>query len=75
MKAIRNHQAVERGRALLALKLAVLEGIVWRYEYLLAQAVAAGATEQDIDTTAHEAVQELLVLAEQPLTMREADEF
>ena len=70
MSNVNMTEKLSRGRALQALKAAVFEGMVWRYEHVVAQAVAAGATEDEIDTVAHEAIQDLLALAEQPVTVR-----
>jgi len=56
--------------ALLALKGAILEGSTWRYEELVTMAVKAGATDEQIDLVAHEAIEALFARAEQPITPR-----
>jgi hypothetical protein len=56
--------------ALLALKSAILEGSTWRYEQLVTGAVKAGATDEQIDLVAHEAIEALFARAEQPITPR-----
>jgi hypothetical protein len=56
--------------ALLALKGAILEGSTWRYEQLVTVAVKAGATDEQIDLVAHEAIEALFARAEQPITPR-----
>lgn len=71
MKPIKNGQCTERERALDALKRAILEGATWRYEHLADIAVIAGATDEDIDMIAHEAVRALFDCAEQPVTPRQ----
>ncbi len=71
MKTAVHCDSITRARALQALKTAVMEGMVWRYDHVVAQALAAGATDEEIDTTAHEAVVALLAQAEQPFTARE----
>ena len=62
--------ATPREVTLRALKLAVVEGTTWRYDHLVALALAAGATDDDIDQIASEAIQSLLTGAEQPMTAR-----
>ena len=57
--------------ALRALKIAIVEGTSWRYEHLVTAAVQVGATDEDIDAVAQQALQALLAGAEQPLTARE----
>ena len=54
--------------ALQALKVAVVEGAVWRYDHLVDLALKAGASDEEIDLIAHEALQALLTGAELPLT-------
>ena len=71
MKQPRSNPSAERNAALHALKIAIVEGATWRYERLVAVAVKAGATDDDIDTVAHQALQALLAGAEQPMTARE----
>jgi len=56
--------------ALLALKGAILEGATWRYEQLVSMAVKAGASDEQIDLAAHEAIEALFARAEQPITPR-----
>ena len=56
--------------ALLALKGAILEGATWRYEQLVTMAVKAGASDEQIDLVAHEAIEALFARAEQPITPR-----
>jgi hypothetical protein len=55
---------------LLALKQAVVEGANWRYDELVDAALAVGATTEEIDLVAYEALQALLNGAEQPLTVQ-----
>jgi hypothetical protein len=57
--------------ALRALKIAIVEGASWRYEHLVQAAVQLGATDEDIDGIAHQALEALLSGAEQPLTARD----
>ena len=68
MRTAKNAPSADRRRALRELKLAVVEGATWRYERLVAEALAAGATDENIDTVAHEALEALLLGAEIPLT-------
>jgi hypothetical protein len=58
----------ERHAALQAIRRAVIEGLTWHYDALVQRALAAGATEDEIDLIAHDAVQALLSGAEEPLT-------
>ncbi len=58
------------GLALLSLKSAILEGATWRYEQLVTVAVNAGASDEQIDLVAHEAIEALFARAEQPITPR-----
>ena len=62
---------IQLNTALRALKLAIVEGASWRYEPLIQAAVRLGATDEDIDAVAHQALQTLLAGAEQPFTARE----
>ena len=71
MKPAKASQPDLRAKALHALKLALLEGATWRYEQLVTIAVQAGATDEDIDSLVHDALQALFANAEQPLTARE----
>ena len=63
-------QPIQLSLALLALKEAILRGATWEYEKLVSAAVNAGATDEQIDLVAHEAIQALFARAEQPLTPR-----
>jgi len=56
--------------ALHALKEAILKGATWQYEKLVTVAVNAGATDDQIDLIAHEAIETLFARAEQPITPR-----
>jgi hypothetical protein len=60
-----------RATVLRSLKLAVVEGATWRYDHLVALAVDAGASDEEIDAVASDAIQTLLTGAEQPFTARE----
>jgi hypothetical protein len=71
MPQLKNKTNHERAHILRALKLAVVEGATWRYDHLVARATAAGATDEEIDAVAADAIQTLLTGAEQPLTARE----
>ncbi|NQU10807.1 hypothetical protein HQ590_08460 [bacterium] len=71
MKPARANRLGDRQRALFALKLAVVAGATSRYESLVDRAYAAGATDEDIDLTVHEAIEALFQGAEQPLTARD----
>ncbi len=71
MKQLKTHQRTQKEDALQALKVAVVEGAAWRYEHLLALALEAGATDDEVDIVAHEALQALLTGAELPLNPRE----
>jgi hypothetical protein len=51
----------------MALKQAVIEGANWRYDALVDEALAAGATVEQIDLVAYEALQALLAGAEKPM--------
>ena len=62
-----------RRLALASLKVAILDGATWRYENLIAAAVKSGATDEDIDKVAYEAMHELFASAERPLTTRQID--
>jgi hypothetical protein len=68
MKTAKINGHTERRNALRALKMAIVEGDTWRYEHLVARATAAGVTDDEIDLTAHEAMEALLSGAEKPLT-------
>ena len=56
MKTARINRPTPLSLALHALKTAILEGATWRYEQLVSVAVKAGATEEQIDLVAHEAI-------------------
>ena len=71
MKQPRSSPSAERNAALHALKIAIVQGATGRYEHLVAVAVKAGATDDDVDAAAHQALQALLAGAEQLLTARE----
>lgn len=73
MRTAKPNHTAELTRALLALRNAVVEGASWRYAQLVASAVQAGATDEQIDTVAHEAIVALLSRAEQPITVRSLD--
>jgi hypothetical protein len=57
--------------ALRALKQAILDGATWRYEQLVTTAVQAGASDEQIDFVAQEAVEALFAQAERPVTQRD----
>ncbi|HUI05719.1 MAG TPA: hypothetical protein VL486_01805 [Verrucomicrobiae bacterium] len=61
---------VPLNHALGALKRAILEGATGRYERLAAMAVQAGASEEQIDHVAQEAIEELFAQAEKPVSQR-----
>ena len=71
MKEAKTSQATDKTNALRALKIAIVEGATWRYEQLVAMAVKAGVTDDEIDDAAHQALRALLGAAELPLTTRE----
>ena len=71
MKETKPNAQTQLDAALRALKLAIVEGASWRYEHLVKAAVQLGATDENIDTVAHQALQDLLDAAEQPITARE----
>ena len=71
MKAGKPNVSDTRREILHSLKLAVVEGAPWRYEHLLALAERAGATDEEIDGVAHDALNALLNGAELPLTARQ----
>jgi len=56
--------------ALHALKEAILKGATWQYENLVTAAVNAGATDEQIDLVAHDAIEALFARAERPVTPR-----
>ena len=71
MKTMKVNRPVPLSQALRALKSAILEGATWRYEQSVATAMQAGATDEQIDCTAHEAMEALFAQAEQPVTSRQ----
>ena len=71
MNETRTDRHTERWNALQALKRAIVEGATRRYEGLVAAALASGATDEEIDLVAHQAIQALLTGAEEPLTPRD----
>jgi hypothetical protein len=71
MKTAKPNANNARRDILRSLKLAIVEGATWRYEHLVALAQQAGATDEDIDGVAHEALQTLLNGAELPLNPRQ----
>ena len=71
MKEPKANSRNKLNEALRALKIAIVDGSTWRYQLLVDAAVRHGATDQDIDAIAHEALETLLAGAEQPLTARE----
>lgn len=73
MKAAKANRNSERSKALHALKHAILEGATAHYEHLVAAAVQAGVTDEEIDGIVHEALEALFASAEQPVTPRLLD--
>jgi endonuclease III len=71
MSTAKRNPATEVAQALRALKQAIVEGATWRYEHLIAVALKAGATDEQIDATAHSAIEALFASAEQPVTPRQ----
>ena len=71
MKQLKAIPRSDKAEALQALKMAVVQGAALRYEHLVDLALKAGATDEEIDLVAHEALQALLTGAELPLTQRE----
>jgi len=74
MKANKTNGHNLRRLALASLKTAILEGTTWRYENLITAAVQSGATDEDIDRIAYEAMHELFASAERPVTTRQLDQ-
>jgi hypothetical protein len=70
MKATKSNLYIERTQALRALKNAIVEGAAWHYEHLVKVALELGATEEQVDTVAHDALCALLAGAEEPLNAR-----
>ena len=71
MKTVKSNLKLKRDNILHALKMAIVEGASWRYAQLVNSATEAGATDEEIDDIASEAIQALLTGAEQPVTARE----
>jgi 6,7-dimethyl-8-ribityllumazine synthase len=71
MKEAKSNQQTDKTNALRALRIAIVVGATWRYEQLVALAVKAGVTDDEIDEAARHALQALLGAAELPLTTRE----
>lgn len=67
----KSEKRADRLSALEALKRAIIAGAAWRYDQLVAAALASGATDEEIDLMAHQAIQALLTGAEEPLTSRD----
>jgi uncharacterized membrane-anchored protein len=74
MKTAKVKPPITLNQALHALKQAILDGSTWRYEQLVATAVQAGASDEQIDIVAHEAVEALFAQAEKPITPRNLDQ-
>jgi hypothetical protein len=70
MKTARCSQPTQLSLALHSLKEAILKGATWQYEKLVTLAVNAGATDDQIDLVAHEAIETLFARAERPVTPR-----
>ena len=70
MKTAKVNRPITLNQALHALKQAILDGATWRYEQLVTTAVQAGASDEQIDIAAHEAVEALFAQAERPITPR-----
>ena len=70
MKTAKCNPPTQLSLALHALKEAIFEGATWRYEKLVAMAVHAGATDEQIDLIAQEAIEALFARAERPITPR-----
>ncbi len=68
-------RAIERLRALHALKSAIVAGATYDYEKLVNAALRAGASEDEIDVLIHDALQSLFTCAEQPVGPREMAHF
>ena len=70
MKTAKCSQPTQLSLALHALKEAILKGATWQYEKLVIAAVNAGATDEQIDLVAHDAIEALFARAERPVTPR-----
>ncbi len=75
MKIAKCNQPPQLSLALHALKEAILKGATWQYEKLVALASNAGATDEQIDLIAHEAIEALFARAERPITPRNLAQF
>jgi hypothetical protein len=73
VKPARTYSPTDRRRALRALKVALLEGATWRYQHVVDAAAEAGASDEDIDSAVHEALEILFSSAERTLTPRQLD--
>jgi len=71
MKTAKVNRPVSLTQALRALKQAILDGATWRYAQLVTTALEAGASDEQIDVAAHEAVQALFAQAERPVMPRD----
>jgi hypothetical protein len=71
MRTSKANPSTDRRSAVRALKQAVVEGATWRFDHLVAQAVGAGVTDDEIAKAAHEALEALLSGAERPLTAQQ----
>ena len=58
-------------QALRALRQAIFEGATWRYEQLVTTALQAGASDEQVDLVAQEAIELLFATAERPITQRD----
>lgn len=70
MKPTKSSLFASHVASLIALRQAILEGASDRYKNLVDAAVAAGASDEEIDSVAHDAMQFLFNNAEQPITPR-----
>jgi hypothetical protein len=70
MKTAKCNPPTQLSVALHALKEAILRGATSRYESLVSVAASAGATDEQIDLAAHEAIETLFARAERPITPR-----
>ena len=75
MKTAKAHRPNSLNQALASLKQAILAGATWRYEQLVATAVQAGASDEQIDLVAHEAIEVLFTQAEKPVTPRNLEKL
>ena len=70
MKPPKSSHIAARVASLIALRNAILEGASDRYKDLVDGAVAVGASDEEIDAVAHDAMRLLFDNAEQPVTPR-----